>query len=88
MTDITIPPEAVEAAARGIIDTLHAYAAQNGLTMNGAEEAIEEFREVATAALRAGIAAWPRSYSLAENDSAVIRDVAAIILPLPPSVRC
>ena len=29
------------------------------------------------------INAWPKSYSLAENDSAVIRDVAAIILPLP-----
>ena len=26
--------------------------------------------------------AWPGSYSLAENDSAEIRDVAVIILPL------
>lgn len=54
-----IPDEVVEAAAKGIIDKLHAYAAQNGLTMNGAEEAIEDFREVAIAALCAGIAAWP-----------------------------
>lgn len=36
-------------------------------------------REVIAAALNA----WPGSYSLMENDSAVIRDVAAIILPLP-----
>lgn len=34
-------------------------------------------------AIAAAINAWPGSYSLAENDSAVIRDVAAIILPLP-----
>ena len=33
--------------------------------------------------IRTALNAWPRSYSLAENDSAVIRDVAAIILPLP-----
>ena len=29
------------------------------------------------------INAWEGSYSLAENDSAIIRDVAVIILPLP-----
>ena len=34
-------------------------------------------------AIAAAINAWPQSYSLAENDSAEIRDVAAIILPLP-----
>lgn len=33
--------------------------------------------------IRTAINAWPRSYSLAENDSADIRDVAVIILPLP-----
>ena len=32
--------------------------------------------------IRTAINAWPGSYSLAENDSAVIRDVAVIILPL------
>ena len=35
------------------------------------------------ALIAAAINAWPGSYSLAENDSAVIRDFAAIILPLP-----
>ena len=37
--------------------------------------------EVAAACL-AMIEAWPGSYSLAENDSAEIREVACIILPL------
>ena len=44
---------------------------------NGASSA-----EIAAAALNA----WPRGYSLAENDSAEIRGVAAIILPLPQEV--
>ena len=34
-------------------------------------------------AIAAALNAWPGSYSLAENDSAEIRGVAAIILPLP-----
>ena len=37
-------------------------------------------------AIAAALNAWPRSYSLAENDSAEIRGVAAIILPLPQEV--
>ena len=36
--------------------------------------------------IAAAINAWPGSYSLAENDSAEIRGVAAIILPLPQEV--
>ena len=37
-------------------------------------------------AVAAAINAWPGSYSLAEHDSAEIRGVAAIILPLPQEV--
>ena len=37
-------------------------------------------------ALAAALNAWPGSYSLAENDSAEIRGVAAIILSLPQEV--
>ena len=37
-------------------------------------------------AIVAALNAWPGSYSLAENDSAEIRGVAAIILPLPQEV--
>jgi hypothetical protein len=39
--------------------------------------------EAIRAAIAAALNAWPESYSLAENDSAVIRDVAAVILRLP-----
>ena len=39
-------------------------------------------RSMARAACLALLKAWPGSYSLAENDSAEIRDVAVIILPL------
>ena len=46
------------------------------------EEDDQSFRPNAKT-IAAAINAWPGSYSLAENDSAVIRDVAAIILPLP-----
>ena len=37
-------------------------------------------------AIAAALNAWPRSYSLAENDSLIIRDIAAIILPLPQEI--
>ena len=46
-------------------------------------EACCEARPNIRKVIAAAINAWPGSYSLAENDSAVIRDVAAIILPLP-----
>ena len=71
MADITIPPEALEAAAR-------ALAVEN--------ESREYWWRSATSARAVCLAllkAWPGSYSLTENDSAEIRDVAAIILPLP-----
>ena len=39
----------------------------------------DDVREIVANAINA----WEGSYSLAENDSAIIRDVAVIILPLP-----
>ena len=71
MTDITIPPSVLEAAAR-------AYAVANDTP----ELWWRLYEEKSRAALLAGLKAWPGSYSLTENDSAVIRDVAAIIPPL------
>jgi hypothetical protein len=38
--------------------------------------------EEARAAIAAGLAAWPGMIQLAENDSASIREMAALILPL------
>lgn len=67
MTDITIPPEALEAAAKAMWKTDDPSQWELGM---------------ARAACLAMLRAWPGSYSLKENDSAEIRDVAAIILPL------
>ena len=66
MTDITIPPEAAKALAMAILE------------MTGEGIDMDEARAACLAMLKA----WPGSYSLAENDSAEIRDVAVIILPL------
>lgn len=73
MSDITISPEAIEAAAIEL-----APAPWSMYT----EDAREHFRRKASAVCIAMLKAWPGSYSLTENDSAEIRDVAAIILPL------
>ena len=54
MTDITIPPEAVEAAARAICET------ENGPCKCMPDECgCTYWKAHATTALRAGIAAWP-----------------------------
>jgi len=72
MTDITIPPEAVEAAARAICET------ENGPCKCMPDECgCTYWKAHATAALRAGIAAWPRM--LVEWHSRG----PGIILPLP-----
>lgn len=69
MADINIPPEALKAASTVIFEMR--------------EDGDFSAADIARAAAEALLAAWPGSYSLAENDSAEIRDVAAIILPLP-----
>ena len=43
----------------------------------------DSWRDELRAAIAAAINAWPGRYSLAGNDSAVIRDIAAIILSIP-----
>ena len=77
MTDTTIPPEALEAAAKIIRDSFYNITLRSIITNDSNAE------NVARAACQAMLKAWPGSYSLAENDSAEIRDVAVIILPLP-----
>ena len=54
MTDITIPPEAVEAAAIDVAALLDWY---DWGPMEEPDKVL--CRRIATAALRAGIAAWP-----------------------------
>ena len=94
MTDITIPPEAVEAAARadyemtrdealsdhGIMASL-TYRPWEDLSVDGKEY----YMKHATAALRAGIAAWPGMHTGWQCIGC--GDDAQIILPLPQDTR-
>lgn len=73
-----IPDEVVEAAARDIVQTLQSLAAENGLTMTGAEEAMDGFRKVARASIAAAINAWP------DAGARPTFSPTRIILPLPP----
>ena len=61
MTDITIPPEAVEAAARAICETFRAAMNMpNEPEWDASNPTLKDaYRNEARAALRAGIAAWP-----------------------------
>tara|TARA_R110000868_G_scaffold331404_2_gene592405 strand:- start:146 stop:457 length:312 start_codon:yes stop_codon:yes gene_type:complete len=102
MTDITIPPEALEAAARAAmkdngcgltVDGKHVLCCDPvcvGLTDAYGKPLFNAdcgCFSMARAACLAMLEAWPGGYSLAENDSADIRDVAVIILPLTESTN-
>ena len=74
--DITIPPEAVEAAARTICET------ENGPCKCMPDECgCIYWKAHATAALRAGIAAWPGGWTDTLEEAAGVR--RTLILPLP-----
>ena len=68
MTDIHIPPAALEAGARVVIQYRNSARSDAG---------------IARATCLAILEAWPGMSQLRENDSASIREMAAIILPLP-----
>lgn len=72
MTDITIPPKALEAAEKAIL--------KEWTDMNSGADA-------ARAACLAMLKAWPGMSQLAENDSASIREMACFILPLPENTN-
>ena len=60
MNNITIPPEAVEAAARADYEVTRQDGPDCLPTWEGNPEHIREhYRRHATAAIRAGLAAWP-----------------------------
>ena len=82
MTDITIPPEAVEAAARALYDVLRSDIDPLDWTEIG-DWRQDYFRKEATAALRAGIAAWPGFTTEFRRDSFMGWNGGLIILPLP-----
>ena len=77
MTDITIPPAALDAGARTLCNEQRLF--WHGLL----SEAQDIIRREARAVFIAMIEAWPGMSQLAENDSASIREMAALILPLP-----
>lgn len=86
MSDITIPPEAVEAAAAEIFKVRLAerpYPHSPRLI----EWLIDVSREEAAAALRAGIAAWPLKKVLRDDDRRQTYVVPALLLPLPTETR-
>ena len=78
MTDITIPPEALEAAARAIYDILEGAVANQdyGRQMRQWEQA----QELARAACLAMLKAWPGMMHIIEGEPG--RENAEIILPL------
>ena len=73
--DITIPPAALEAGAK-------ALCAKAGYAWTVTPDVHAHWREQARAAFLAMIEFWPGMSQLAENDSASIREMAALILPL------
>ena len=75
--NITIPPAALDAGARTLCNEQRLF--WHGLTT----EAQDIIRGEARAAFLAMLTAWPGMSQLAENDSASIREMAALILPLP-----
>ena len=74
MTNITIPPEAVEAAARAMF--IEAYRREPDEQTDGARFIL--VRQFTLAALRAGIAAWPGMWHIRAVDFE-----GKVILPLP-----
>jgi hypothetical protein len=79
MTDITIPPEAVAAAKREAAATVYRLVEPD----TRAHELTEnEVAEIAIAALRAGIAAWPGMWHIEAVDFE-----GKVILPLPQETR-
>ena len=77
MTDITIPPEVLEAAARAIYDILEGAVANQdyGRQMRQWEQA----QELARAACLAMLKAWPGMFTYKYHDDTT----TALIIPLP-----
>ena len=77
MSEIKIPPAALEAATRTLCNEQRLF--WHGLR----SEAQDIIRREARAVFIAMIEAWPGMGQLEENDSASIREMAALVLPLP-----
>lgn len=77
MTDITIPDAVEEAAAKAL-----AAVRMPNYTWNDLDRGMQKYlRSDARAALRAGLAAWPRMFPTEMEDAVGVH--RRIILPLP-----
>jgi predicted RNA polymerase sigma factor len=82
VTDVTIPPEALEAAAKTIYDTLEGPVANQDYTRQMRQW--EHAQELARAACLAMLKAWPgMEYDPGALVTDAYRDPGKIILPLP-----
>lgn len=81
-----IPDEVVEAAASDIVQTLQSIAAENGVTMTGAEEVMDGFREVARASIAAALNAWPGAYQTTGYNTYFENLFDHVVIPLPQEV--
>ena len=79
MSKITIPPAALEAGARAFIG----YGVDAAVWDHLGDAYKIQLQKEMSAAFIAMIEAWEGVSQLAENDSASIREMAALILPLP-----
>lgn len=85
MTDITIPAAALEAGARAVHTIDRKIAGEDHWPAWEELSPLDQHRRLhrARAAFLAMLEAWPGMSQLQENDSASIREMAALILPLP-----
>lgn len=82
--DITIPPEAVEKAAMAMFDATP-FREHDGAFCEQSERYQAFTRVLATAALRAGIAAWPGVTTTSWFENGTRKAVLNIPLPLEVS---
>ena len=75
-----IPDEVVEAGAMVLHDHVEIFDDLPWDDLSAADQ--EAYLDEARAAFLAMLGAWPGMSQLAENDSASIREMAALILPL------
>ena len=79
---ITIPPAALEAGARALAREAYKHLPEMREQDTYTPDA-DYWLGQARAAFLAVLEAWPGMSQLQENDSASIREMAALILPLP-----